>query len=231
MTSSLSPHLPPSETSLYHDLVLSRSFGSLLRPAFAPFPILFGTLLASGFYVFNLGTIEEASNGLATIVCGLIVKDFVIPKINRVEGYVVCPGVDMCNHSEDPNARVEFEYFGDCYSLVSTRGIREGEEICITYGERDNDALFSNYGFTVEERGGDCYVLDSIGEWDVGMLESELGVNVGEDKIFKLNELGMLDEGIRVDEGGGLDEASEQGEGIGRGEREWVVESFMTRDH
>ena len=46
---------------------------------------------------------------MATVMCGLVLKDFVMPKISRRDVYVVCPGVDMCNHSNEPNARVEFE--------------------------------------------------------------------------------------------------------------------------
>ena len=52
---------------------------------------------------------------MVAIICAVIVKDFITPKVRGEVRHVVCPGIDMCNHRDEGNAMVEFEYFNDCY--------------------------------------------------------------------------------------------------------------------
>ncbi len=45
-----------------------------------------------------MGTVEQAANGTALSVCSTILKDFVSPKLLKVQWYVICQLVGMANH-------------------------------------------------------------------------------------------------------------------------------------
>lgn len=77
----------------------SRAFsGAYSGSAFNPIPYATVTLLVAVYLVLGLGTIEQAANGAALVVCGSILKDFVIPKLLKKQKYVICPFIDMSNH-------------------------------------------------------------------------------------------------------------------------------------
>lgn len=77
----------------------SRAFsGAYSGSAFNPIPYATVTLLVAVYLALGLGTIEQAANGAALVVCGSILKDFVIPKLLKKQKYVICPFIDMSNH-------------------------------------------------------------------------------------------------------------------------------------
>lgn len=41
---------------------------------------------------------QPYSFSAALVICGSILKDFVLPKLNKTKKYVICPYIDMCNH-------------------------------------------------------------------------------------------------------------------------------------
>ena len=79
---------------------------------FDPKPYAFMLLLVTAYLGLFVGTMEQASNGAGLVFCGLILKDFVFPKLLKSKKYIICPFIDMANHvgmKEDGN--VAFEYF------------------------------------------------------------------------------------------------------------------------
>ena len=121
----------------------SRAFsGSYAGSAFNPAPYAFTLLLITIYVGLNLGTLEQAANGAALVVCATIWKDFVVPKLttNGQQRYVICPFIDMANHvGMNEAGDVAFEYFSDSYSLAVKSSISEKEQLMISYGPRSND--------------------------------------------------------------------------------------------
>ena len=62
------------------------------------------------------------------------------------EVWVLVPGMDLCNHDPDPNARYFAETEG--WLLEAARPVREGEQVTIRYGKtKTSTDLFLYYGF------------------------------------------------------------------------------------
>lgn len=60
------------------------------------------------------------------------------------------PLLDMINHSSQPNTSVQLKENG-LIQLTALREIQPGEELSISYGEHDNDALLLDYGFVDDD--------------------------------------------------------------------------------
>lgn len=149
----------------------SRAFsGAYSGSAFNPIPYATVAVLVAAYLGLGLGTIEQAANGAALVVCGSILKDFVLPKLLKVQKYVICPFIDMANHrGVGMKGNVAFEYFSDGFSLSTLGEVAQGEEVCIQYGPRNNDQLLQYYGFVEKVRSCfwmpiilDCHPLTSI---------------------------------------------------------------------
>jgi hypothetical protein len=141
----------------------SRAFsGAYSGSAFNPIPYATVTVLVAVYLALGMGTMEKAANGAALVVCGSILKDFVLPKLLKVQKYVICPFIDMANHvGVGMRGNVAFEYFSDGFSLSTLGDIREGEEVCIQYGPRNNDQLLQYYGF-----------VETVSSWSSTMIHS-----------------------------------------------------------
>jgi hypothetical protein len=127
----------------------SRAFsGAYSGSAFNPVPYATVSVLVGAYLALGLGTVEQAANGAALVVCGSILKDFVLPKLLKVQKYIICPFIDLANHvGTGAKGNVAFEYFSDGFSLSAVDDIKEAEEVCIQYGPRNNDQLLQYYGF------------------------------------------------------------------------------------
>lgn len=75
------------------------------------------------------------------------------------------PVIDVCNHSFDPTASVRAR--ADGVELVTTRHLKAGEPIELSYGELSNDDLLLDYGFIVENNPFDTVKL----RWDLKLIE------------------------------------------------------------
>ena len=91
----------------------SRAFsGAYSGSAFNPIPYATVTVLVAVYIALGIGSIEQAANGAALVICGSILKDFVVPKLLKIQKYVICPLIDMANHVGTGAAgNVSFEYF------------------------------------------------------------------------------------------------------------------------
>jgi len=178
------------------DCAKSRAFsGSYNGAAFDPKPYVLTLLLVAAYVGAGLGSLEQASNGAALVLCGSVLKDFVLPKIllKNYKKYIICPFIDMANHigmKEEGN--VAFEYFGNGYSLASTTKLPKGKEVRISYGPRSNDILLQQYGFVEEDNAHDVYVMPPLREWDISALEVAVGRKFLPGRLDKLDRAGLL---------------------------------------
>ncbi|EJK55933.1 hypothetical protein THAOC_24272 [Thalassiosira oceanica] len=172
----------------------SRAFsGAYSGSAFNPIPYATVTVLVAVYVALGIGSIEQAANGAALVICGSILKDFVVPKLLKIQKYVICPLIDMANHVGTGAAgNVSFEYFADGYSLSALSNAKKGSEMFISYGPRSNDQLLQYYGFVEEQNAHDIYILPPIREWDIGQLEEACGRKIGNGRLEKLDRVGLL---------------------------------------
>ena len=180
----------------------SRAFsGAYSGSAFNPIPYATVTALVALYIGLGMGTVEQAANGAALVVCGSILKDFVLPKLLKVQKYVICPLIDMANHvGVGASGEVAFEYFSDGFSLsVLEPGVSESSELFIQYGPRNNDQLLQYYGFVEKDNVHDVYILPPLREWDIAALEEACGRKVGPGRLEKLERAGLLGRPTNID--------------------------------
>lgn len=172
----------------------SRAFsGGYTGSAFNPLIYAFTLLLVTAYVGLNLGTLEQAANGAAVVLCGSVFKDFVVPKLFKKRRYCICPIIDMANHkSIGSNGEVSFEFFGDSYSLATTSNVSKGSELYISYGTRSNDQLLQYYGFVEKNNPHDVYVMPPLREWDIESLETACGRQFAPGRLQKLERAGLL---------------------------------------
>ena len=176
------------------EIARSRAFsGGYTGAPFNPLIYAFTLFLVTIYVGLNLGTLEQAANGAALVVCASILRDFVIPKFFRVKKYVICPVIDMCNHqSLGTSANVAYEFFGDAYSLSMTQAANCDEEIYISYGSRSNDQFLQYYGFSEADNPHDVYIMPPLREWDIAALEEACGGSFAPGRLGKLERAGLL---------------------------------------
>jgi hypothetical protein len=176
------------------ECVRSRAFsGGYTGSPFNPFVYVLTLLLVTVYVGLNLGTLEQAANGAALVLCASIWKDFVVPKVFRSKKYVICPVIDMCNHkSIGTTAQVAYEYFADAYSLAANVQVSKGDEVYISYGDRSNDQLLEYYGFVEQDNPHDVYIMDPLREWDIAALEDACGGSFAPGRLGKLDCAGLL---------------------------------------
>jgi hypothetical protein len=176
----------------------SRAFsGGYTGAPFNPFIYAFTLVLVTAFVGLQLGTLEQAANGAALVFCGSILRDFVFPKFFRTQKYVICPVIDMCNHSSlATTANVAYEFFSSSYSLATTSPVPGNSEIFISYGSRSNDQLLQFYGFVEWDNPHDIYVMPPLREWDIAALEKACGAPFAPGRLQKLDRAGLLGKSI-----------------------------------
>jgi hypothetical protein len=178
----------------------SRAFsGTYSGSPFTPAPYIFTLLFVTIYVGFNLGTLEQASNGAALVLCATIFKDFIIPKFLKQKRYVICPVIDMANHASSQLnnsifADVALEYLRNSYSLSITHNVQndymnnaeqkeQKREVYISYGPRSNDQLLQYFGFVETDNPHDIYVMPPLRQWDIDALETACGRTFGSDRL------------------------------------------------
>jgi hypothetical protein len=182
------------------EMARSRAFSSSYAGApFNPFVYAFALLLVTAYVGLGFGTIEQAANGAALVVCASILKDFVLPKLSKRRRYVICPVLDMANHvSTAVSGTVSLEFFQNAYSLAITTPVASGDQVFISYGTRSNDQLLQYYGFCETDNPHDVYILPPLREWDIRSLERACGRFFAPGRLQKLERAGLL--GIAAEE-------------------------------
>ena len=191
----------------------SRAFsGGYSGSTFNPMTYVFTLLLVTVYVGLNLGTLEQAANGAALVVCASILNDFVLPKVFKKRKYVICPIIDMCNHkSVGYSGEVSFEFFGGAYSLAVSSGVTKGTELYISYGTRSNDQLLQFYGFVEQDNPHDVYIMPPLREWDISALEAACGRQFSPGRLEKLERAGLLGNTVAIDAEGSEGAANPSG--------------------
>lgn len=194
------------------EMARSRAFsGSYSGAAFNPAPFLFTLVFMTVYLGLNIGTLDQAANGAGVVLCGIVFKDFIFPKLfknkSQKKNYVICPVIDMANHQSYTglNNVVAFEYFANAYSLSSTTTKEDGslskdKELFISYGPRSNDQLVQYYGFVEVDNPNDVYIMPPLRQWDIAALEKACGRTFSPGRLQKLDKAGLLGiEGTKFD--------------------------------
>jgi hypothetical protein len=183
------------------EMARSRAFsGSYSGSAFNPAPFVFTLLFMTVYLGLNMGTLDQAANGAGVVLCGIVFKDFIFPKLfNKTnknnKNYVICPVIDMANHQSysGNNNVVAFEYFANAYSLsTKVDDTKKNNELFISYGPRSNDQLLQYYGFVEVDNPHDVYIMPPLREWDIAALEKACGRTFSSGRLQKLDKAGLL---------------------------------------
>jgi hypothetical protein len=107
--------------------------GGYTGAPFNPFIYAFTLVLVTVYIDLNLGTLEQAANGVALVFCASILRDFVLPKFFRNKKYAICPILVMCNHNSiTTTTNVVDAFFENAYSLSTTSTVAANLEIFIS---------------------------------------------------------------------------------------------------
>ncbi|KAJ4513127.1 hypothetical protein HRR83_005486 [Exophiala dermatitidis] len=82
------------------------------------------------------------------------------PPKDSNEAMAMCPGMDLFNHSDDPTCRTTYDRKG--YEVSTLQPLSAGEEILLGYGVHNNDVLWAEYGFVMDDNADDGVQLDEI---------------------------------------------------------------------
>ncbi|CAJ1406741.1 unnamed protein product [Effrenium voratum] len=112
-------------------------------------------------------TPENGVNGALAAAIAIPLTDFLVGQTSSLKRHVVCPVVDYLNHDGATISDIAYEYFGDAFVVRINGGFKEGEEVCINYGEqRSNDTLLQFYGFVERDNANDTYTMDILRHLD-----------------------------------------------------------------
>ena len=76
------------------------------------------------------------------------------------EAMAMCPGMDTFNHTDGPGCRTTYDERG--YSVIADRDYNAGEEILLSYGVHNNDVLWAEYGFMLDQNDVDAIRIDKL---------------------------------------------------------------------
>ncbi|CAE8596587.1 unnamed protein product [Polarella glacialis] len=112
-------------------------------------------------------TPEDGLNGAFVAALAIPLTDFFVGSSSKLKRHVVCPVVDYCNHDSKAVSDIAYEYFANAFAVRVRGGFREGDQVCINYGEqRSNDALLQYYGFVERDNPNDVYTVDLLQHLD-----------------------------------------------------------------
>ena len=80
---------------------------------------------------------------------------------NAPRRFVMCPLVDLVNHSGGVASDLAYEYFLNSFSLAAG-ATRAGRQVLVSYGAQSNDELLQWYGFVEEGNAHDTYTLTTL---------------------------------------------------------------------
>ena len=195
LTANGFPELTYDEFVWGCDIARSRAFsGAYAGGAFNPAVYAFTAVLVAVYVGLGLGTVQQAANGAAVVVCATVLKDFVWPKLfNKSKKYAICPLIDMANHqSVGYVGDVSFEYFANAYSLATNTAVPAGHAVCISYGARSTDQWLQYYGFVEADNPHDVYILPPLRQWPIADMEAAAGRTVAAGRLQALERAGLL---------------------------------------
>jgi len=92
--------------------------------------------------------------------CFYYVKPGDEPPNDSNDAMALCPGMDLFNHTDHGSCKTRYDEGG--YYVIADRDYGAGEELLLTYGSHNNDALWTEYGFMLNENQQDAIQLDEV---------------------------------------------------------------------
>jgi len=110
---------------------------------------------------------------------------------------VLVPGLCMINHDSRPEYHTTFQYdrtagTDGMMRILSQRSYHVGEQVFLAYGDKSNDSLLQNYGFSQQGNIFDNFRLFSLLTW---LQQYELGgehYGTHEEGLARVKEFGLL---------------------------------------
>ena len=93
------------------------------------------------------------------------------------EAMAMCAGMDMFNHTDGPGCRTTYDRSG--YSIFANRDYKAGEEMLLSYGAHNNDVLWAEYGFMLDENQHDAIRIDKLVLNDLNDKQKDLLAEYG----------------------------------------------------
>ncbi len=97
--------------------------------------------LALGYVALGFGPPSQALNGAMSVFLFILFRDLLVKRNPNSVRYVLCPVLDMFNHSSGIESEVSYEYFRNTFALRVGTGTKQADEVFISYGKRSNDEL------------------------------------------------------------------------------------------
>ena len=93
------------------------------------------------------------------------------------EAMAMCPGMDMFNHTDGSACVTKYDRTG--YSVIADRDYEPGDEVLLSYGVHNNDVLWAEYGFLLDENCADALRIDRLVLDDLSDRERDLLAEYG----------------------------------------------------
>lgn len=118
------------------------------------------------------GSVEQTLNAIIAVALFNLLYEVLLSR--NVKVYLLAPGVDFINHSQDVETDLSYDYFQDAYAVRSDREYSKGDQVFISYGQQANDSLMQYYGFCLPDNPLDFYVIENLQL----QIKQELGLEV-----------------------------------------------------
>lgn len=128
--------------------------------------------LAVVYVVGGFGEAYQAFNGCLGVFLFILFRDLQVQRNPRSIRYVLCPVLDMFNHSSEIESDASYEYFRNTFTLTLNRKVEADKEVCISYGKRGNDELMQYYGFVVPGNKYDTYTMCNFVDKATGTIRN-----------------------------------------------------------
>ena len=142
-------------------------------------------VMAVLYVVGGFGEAYQAFNGCLGVFFFILFRDLLVQRNPRSIRYVLCPVLDMFNHSNDVKSEASYEYFRNTFTLSLDKTVEANKEVCISYGKRGNDELMQYYGFVVPDNKADSYTMCNFVEKATSVMRSSSTFSISEDNLTK----------------------------------------------
>ena len=105
------------------------------------------------------------------------------------EAMAMCPGMDMFNHTDHQGCITKYDRTG--YNVVTDQAYEVGEEVLFSYGAHNNDTLWAEYGFLLEENRMDAIRIDKLVVEDLSDKQKNMLAEYGYFGEFWLEDHGV----------------------------------------
>lgn len=130
------------------------------------------------------GNIDLILGGAAAVILSILARDVFVSSVmgDKLKRYVLCPIIDHFNHLSNTKSDISYSYWRNRFELTIDECYRKGEQVFISYGPYNNDALLQYYGFVEDDNPNDSVsnASDAIGALSATSIDED---------VTRMNEL------------------------------------------